>query len=130
VFVRELISNASDALEKLRYLRLTGEASEGSDARPLEIHIATDKQKRTLTIQVSYEFIITPGVTGVFMQLVAALLSWPVLNHVATRITDSALLRLALLSGRTECVIGSVFWLLIKIRVKQNILRDFKKKFW
>ncbi|XP_069680371.1 heat shock protein 75 kDa, mitochondrial [Periplaneta americana] len=51
VFVRELISNASDALEKLRYLSLTGEVPEGPDARSLEIHIATDKQNRTLTIQ-------------------------------------------------------------------------------
>jgi TNF receptor-associated protein 1 len=50
--VRELISNASDALEKLRYLKLTGAVSEGSGAQPLEIHIATDKQQRTLTIQV------------------------------------------------------------------------------
>jgi hypothetical protein len=88
VFVRELISNASDALEKLRYLRLTGEVSEVSNARPLEIHIATDKQKRTLTIQVCYEFIITLGVTGVFMQQMAALLSW--------RLSNSTLLRLAL----------------------------------
>ncbi|KAF7993535.1 hypothetical protein HCN44_010130 [Aphidius gifuensis] len=52
VFVRELISNASDALEKLRYLRLSKNLSieEGGD-RGLEIHIATDKQNRTLTIQ-------------------------------------------------------------------------------
>jgi hypothetical protein len=59
VFVRELISNASDALEKLRYLTLTGEITEGPDARPLEIHIATDKQNRTLTIQVLFHLSIT-----------------------------------------------------------------------
>lgn len=52
VFIRELISNASDALEKLRYLRLNKNLSseEGGD-RGLEIHIATDKDNRTLTIQ-------------------------------------------------------------------------------
>lgn len=54
VFVRELISNASDALEKMRYLTLTGEIAEGPDARSLEIHIATDKHNRTLTIQVLF----------------------------------------------------------------------------
>jgi hypothetical protein len=62
VFVRELISNASDALEKLRYLTLTGQVSEGPDARRLEIHIATDKQNRTLTIQVSC--LINPQLTS------------------------------------------------------------------
>jgi TNF receptor-associated protein 1 len=51
VFVRELISNSSDALEKLRYLTLTGQVSEAPDARPLEIHIATDKLNRTITVQ-------------------------------------------------------------------------------
>ncbi|ODM99213.1 Heat shock protein 75 kDa, mitochondrial, partial [Orchesella cincta] len=50
IFVRELVSNASDALEKFRYLSKTGENLIGAD-RPLEIHLATDKQSRTFTIQ-------------------------------------------------------------------------------
>lgn len=50
--MRELISNASDALEKLRYLRLSdNEAAQVAGDRGLEIHIGTDKQNRTLTIQ-------------------------------------------------------------------------------
>ncbi|XP_017881598.1 heat shock protein 75 kDa, mitochondrial [Ceratina calcarata] len=52
VFLRELISNASDALEKLRYMRLSdSKTAEVVGDRSLEIHIGTDKQNRILTIQ-------------------------------------------------------------------------------
>ncbi|RMX38321.1 hypothetical protein pdam_00005475 [Pocillopora damicornis] len=50
VFIREMISNASDALEKLQYQFLTGKGVLENEL-PLEINIATDQDKRTLTIQ-------------------------------------------------------------------------------
>ncbi|MEE4137214.1 MAG: molecular chaperone HtpG [Desulforhopalus sp.] len=49
VFVRELISNAADALEKFRYQSLTGD--EVFDGHlPLEIAIDLNEEKKTLTI--------------------------------------------------------------------------------
>ena len=50
IFVRELVSNASDALEKLRHLQLT-EKEIHDDHLALEIAITTDDQAKTVTIQ-------------------------------------------------------------------------------
>ncbi|KAJ7523255.1 hypothetical protein O6H91_18G043600 [Diphasiastrum complanatum] len=52
IFLRELISNASDALDKIRFLSLTDKAvlGEGDDAK-LEIKIKLDKDKKILTIR-------------------------------------------------------------------------------
>jgi molecular chaperone HtpG len=50
IFLRELVSNASDALEKLRHLQLTETTVFDADL-PLEIHINTDDQSGTITIQ-------------------------------------------------------------------------------
>lgn len=50
IFVRELVSNASDALEKLRHLQIT-EDKIFDDEQELEINITTDEEAQTLTIQ-------------------------------------------------------------------------------
>jgi molecular chaperone HtpG len=50
IFVRELVSNASDACDKLRYEGLN-DAGLYEDAPELRVRIALDKQARTLTIQ-------------------------------------------------------------------------------
>ena len=50
VFIRELISNSSDAIEKVRYLLATNEKNIEDSQRNLEIRIDLDKIKRTMTI--------------------------------------------------------------------------------
>ena len=49
VFLRELVSNASDACDKLRYLSLTEPGLLGED-RDFKITVAIDKAAKTLTI--------------------------------------------------------------------------------
>ena len=50
IFVRELVSNASDALEKFRHLQLT-EKEAFDDKAELEINLTTDDKAKTITIQ-------------------------------------------------------------------------------
>ncbi|WP_394847301.1 molecular chaperone HtpG [Pendulispora brunnea] len=50
IFLRELVSNASDALDKLRFRNLTEPELMGNDPR-LEITIAPDKEKGVLVIR-------------------------------------------------------------------------------
>jgi len=49
VFLREVISNASDALDKIRHISL-GDRSQLDSGSKLEIRIKADRQARTLTI--------------------------------------------------------------------------------
>ena len=52
VFLRELISNSADALDKIRFLSLTDKSQlgMGNDA-DLDIRMSIDKEQRTLTIR-------------------------------------------------------------------------------
>ncbi|MGE4273538.1 MAG: molecular chaperone HtpG [Desulfitobacterium sp.] len=49
IFLRELVSNAADASEKLRYIQLSGQEIKDQDL-PLEIRITSDENAHTLTI--------------------------------------------------------------------------------
>ena len=49
IFLRELISNASDAMERLRHIEAT-EKNIHQPTLPMEIHITTDEEAKTLTI--------------------------------------------------------------------------------
>src|SRR5579859_4803697 len=49
IFMRELISNASDAIDHLRFAMLSDETIREDDSA-MNIHVAFDKEARTITI--------------------------------------------------------------------------------
>lgn len=49
VFIRELLSNCSDALEKQRYAELRGEAKMGEEGS-LRVEVTTNNKERTITL--------------------------------------------------------------------------------
>lgn len=49
IFLRELLSNASDALEKVRFMQSKGENVRDADL-PLEIRITLDRENKTLSV--------------------------------------------------------------------------------
>jgi heat shock protein beta len=50
IFLRELISNAADALDKIKYLTLTNQTTLG-EVEKLEVRISFDRDAKTLTIR-------------------------------------------------------------------------------
>ncbi|PSC75445.1 endoplasmin-like protein [Micractinium conductrix] len=52
IFLRELISNAADALDKIRFLAITDKSQLGEgDASKLEIRLSVDKDKKMISIR-------------------------------------------------------------------------------
>ena len=49
IFLRELISNASDAVDRLRFAALSDETLYENDS-DFKIHVAYDKEARTITV--------------------------------------------------------------------------------
>jgi len=50
IFLRELVSNASDAIDKLRYLTVSDEAYKGISLEP-SIRVVIDKESKTLVVE-------------------------------------------------------------------------------
>jgi len=68
IFLRELISNASDALDKLKYLTLTDEKFKNSDFAPrVDVFIGSEAKKIVTLTQSNSEKLITVSDNGIGM---------------------------------------------------------------
>jgi len=93
VFIRELISNGSDALEKLRHRLM----AEGKALPEMEIHLQTDSGKGTITIQVPslvtgecYALLLLSlGLVGDWWKLSGSAVPW-ILKPAWRRVLSSA----------------------------------------
>ena len=72
IFLRELVSNAVDATQKLKTLASTGEFK--GELGDLTVHVSADKGKGTLTIRALFNFGHSPCSTTCFMSSLTALL--------------------------------------------------------
>ena len=95
IFLRELISNASDALDKLRFEALT-EPSLRLDEQPLQIRVSTDAVARTLTVEDN----------GVGMTREEAIQNLGTIAHSGTREFAKRVAEAQKAEGDTERLIG------------------------
>ena len=64
IFLRELISNASDAADKMRFEAINNDALYGND-HELKIKVSFDKEAKTVTISDNGTGVVNPGGSGV-----------------------------------------------------------------
>lgn len=124
IFLRELISNASDALDKVRFMLTQGSDVYNKDL-PLEIKITTDSKNKTLTIED----------TGIGMTKQEVIEN---LGTIAKSGTENFLKELSKEKGNAENIIGkfgvgfySVFMVAKEVEVKTRSAKpDAKPVLW